>query len=330
MSHKPLLALVVGCGNIAGIFDQERPRYASPLTHAGAYSHDKRFILSGCVDPNDKRREKFMNFWGVQYGFSEIEDVLNSAYRFDVISICSPSDHHVRDLEVAVLLRPKLIFCEKPLTISLMETETIVEKCRGNDILLAVNYSRRFDPDIMELLADMRAGRWGELRSVLGVYNKGLLNNGSHLIDLLYLLIGPLEIVKVGKPVQDFFSNDPTIPFWLEGPNGVSVHIACGNSNDYSIFEIQFVFSMGVLIMEDGGLYWRERRAVDSADFHGYKMLNKGFRRVGGYSSAMIRAMNEVYDAVVNSQPLASNGETALSTQRMCEAINQIARKQLG
>jgi predicted dehydrogenase len=323
-ANNPLAVLIVGCGNIAGIFDQDKPGSKLPFTHAGAYSSDERFTLVACVDPDDSRRIKFMDFWGVAYGFRTIADVLNSDVQFDVVSICSPSDSHAHDLEIALRIKPKLIFCEKPVTTSLMETKKLVDACRDNKILLAVNYSRRFDPDVLILKADMDNGKWGELRSVVGHYNKGLLNNGSHMIDLLHLLIGGMKIVKVGEPVQDFFQNDSTVPVWLEGPKGVPINIACGHAKDYSIFEIQFVFSRGMLTMEDGGLFWRERRVVDSNTFKGYRVLNEGVRRAGKYANAMKQSVDNIHRAITKGEPLISSGDSALLAQQMCEKIKQM------
>lgn len=321
----PLRVLITGCGNIAGSFDAGRPASDYPYTHAGAYARDGRFDLAACVEPDDKRRREFMDAWNISTGFSSMDEVVDSGIQFEVISICSPTACHAHDLEMSLRLKPKLIFCEKPVTTALAETERLVAECREANILLAVNYTRRWAPDILKLQADMQAGRRGQLRSVVGYYNKGILNNGSHMVDLLHLLVGPLEIVKVGKPIQDFSHNDPTVPACLEGANGLPVHLVCGHAEDYAIFELQLVFSHGVLVMEDGGISWRERRAVDSAIFGGYRVLDEGSRRAGEYPLAMCGAMGNIYRAITQGEALASTGESALAAQRVCERIKQQA-----
>ena len=101
-----LRVLIVGCGNIAGGFDLGRPSGYLPYTHAGAYSRDGRFELLACVEPDDKRRSEFMAAWGVPAGFRSIEEALGSGNQFDVISICSPTDCHAHDLEMALRLKP--------------------------------------------------------------------------------------------------------------------------------------------------------------------------------------------------------------------------------
>jgi predicted dehydrogenase len=281
--------------------------------------------MAACVEPDDNRRAAFMDTWGIPAGFRSINEIPDSGHQFDVISICSPSPCHEQDLDVALRSKPRLIFCEKPVTTSLAETERLVAKCNNAHIPLAVNYTRRWDPEVLQLQADILAGKWGQLRSVLGLYNKGILNNGSHMLDLLHLLVGHLEITKVGKPMSDFFPTDPTIPVWLEGKNGLPVHLACGHAGDYAIFELQMVFSEGVLSMEDGGLFWRERRAVNSETFKGYRMLDAGVRRAGGDASAMSGAVDNIYRAVTQSDILASTGASALLAQRLCEQIKQLA-----
>lgn len=322
---NPLSVLIVGCGNIAGGFDQVRPFGSLPYTHAGAYKCDGRFHVVACVEPDDHRRNDFMVEWGVTVGFQSIDEVLHSNNRFDVISICSPTTEHAYHLEMALRLHPKLIFCEKPVTTSVLQTEYFVANCREAKIPMVVNYTRRWDPDIAQLTKAIHAGQWGELRTVIGLYNKGILNNGSHMIDLLYLFLGPMKIVKTGAPVNDYFPEDPTIPVWMESENGVLITLAAGNAEDYSVFDLQLVFSKGILSMEDGGMCWRERCVVDSTLFKGYRKLEADRRREGKYSQAMINAVDNIYRSIRYGEPLASTGETALFAQRVCERIRHLS-----
>jgi len=324
MSAKSLSVLIVGCGGIAGIFDQYRQSSDLPLTHAGAFSRDDRFNIVACVEPDDNRRGEFMKFWNILKGYSSIDEVASSGKTFDIISICSPTVNHAYNLEFAIQIKPKLIFCEKPITTSLSETKELVNKCKKDNILLAVNYTRRWDLEILKVQLDIQSGRRGQLRSVTGNYNKGILNNGSHMLDLLNFLVGPLKIVKVGKPLQDFFPDDPTIPVWLEGYKGLPIHLACGHAEDYSLFDLQMVFSNSILSMEDGGMYWRERQVINSDIFKDYKKLDDGIRRVGEYPRAMLQAIENIYGAINEGMPLASTGESAIVVQQLCEQIKHL------
>ena len=51
---KKLSILLVGCGNIAGYFENTKLKY--PLTHAGAYKKNiNHFRLSACLDVSKKK-----------------------------------------------------------------------------------------------------------------------------------------------------------------------------------------------------------------------------------------------------------------------------------
>jgi predicted dehydrogenase len=327
-SDRPgLNVLIIGCGNIAGAFDLGQRPDAQPYTHAGAYTKDGRFTISACVEPDETRRHAFMAAWGVPLGFSAMDELSAYVERFDVISICSPTICHGTDLEMALHLKPKLVFCEKPVTLSLAETERLVQTGVNFQIPIAVNYTRRWDPEVLQLREQMLAGSWGVLRSVVGIYNKGILNNGSHMLDLLHLLVGNMNLIKAGRAVYDYFPNDPTIPLWLESEQGVPVHLACADAGDYALAEFQFIFSHGVLTMENGGLFWRERRVVESDTFKGYRTLDEGLRRPGKLSDAMLAAVDNIYRVLTSGDALASTGATAFATQRLCQQALQMAER---
>lgn len=107
-----------------------------------------------------------------------------------MISICSPTHAHAADIQSALALQPKLIFCEKPVTSNLQESQRAVQACADQHVLLAVNYGRRWSPQVTQLKAELTEGYWGAVRSVSAVYNKGQLNNGSHMTSGLIAVVG--------------------------------------------------------------------------------------------------------------------------------------------
>jgi len=316
-----LSVLVVGCGNMAGGFDAaRRGAEAPPLTHAGAYRRDGRFLLAACVEPDDARRHAFMQDWGVPVGFRSMQEVGD---RYDVVSICSPTEAHADDLKSVLALGPRAVFCEKPVTESATRTRDCVERYKASGVALAVNYTRRWDLSVQALREEILEGRRGPLRSAVGYYNKGLLNNGSHMLDLLQLLLGRLRAVKAGRPVVDHTPHDPSVPAWLETESGIPVLLACGHAGDYALFELELVFAKAVVRMEEGGLYWRQRGIENSATFAGYRVPGDGVRYSGAYPQAMLRSVGNIFGAIHHGEALASTGESALAAQRLCEEIRQ-------
>jgi predicted dehydrogenase len=317
--------LVVGCGNIAGGFDAARPADAPPLTHAGAFSRHPGFRLAACVEPDAGRRRDFMQRWQVPLAFASMDEALAQGLRVDVVSICSPTACHGDDLQAALRLRPRAIFCEKPVTPRLSDTRHWVEACRAAGVLLAVNHTRRWAPDVVRLRDQLAAGEWGPLRAINGLYNKGVLNNGGHLVDLVQFLAGPLEVLAAGPAVHDFWPDDPSIGALLRTASGVPVTFATAHASDYAVFELQLVTGAGILLMENGGMQWRLRRATASPHFPGYRALAPAEEIAGEYAQAMTAAVANLHEALLGAAPLASSGDTALQAQEVCERIRGAA-----
>jgi predicted dehydrogenase len=181
---------------------------------------------------------------------------------------------------------------------------------------------------VAQLKAEFAEGHWGALRSVSAVYNKGLLNNGSHMIDLLLALFGPLHIVSVGQAADDFFSDDPTVDATLRTQQGLPVQLNVAHAQDYALFEMQIVTEKGVINMEDGGARWRLRHAKPSEKLAGYRFLNSGELVEPQGSYALTNAVANIFEALQNDAPLASTGSNALQAQTLCEHIKQIALAQ--
>jgi predicted dehydrogenase len=318
--------LIVGCGNIAGGFDAQRPADAPPLSHAGAYSAHGGFKLLACVEPNATQRMAFMQRWGVQHGFADMRAAGAAGLHFDVVSICSPTAVHHADALQALSLKPRLVFCEKPLCESHALAFEMVQRCASQGVLLAVNHNRRWDLAVTQIRDEINSGAWGTLRSATGTYNKGVLNNGSHIVDLLRDLLGPLQVLSAGRPVADFWPNDPSIPALLCTAHGASVALNCGHAADYALFELQLNLENGSLVMEDGGMRWRIRRAGPSLHFAGYQALGEAQTVQGQYLQTMSRAVTNIYDAWATGAALASTGQSALETQLLCEEIRLLSK----
>ena len=325
MTTTAFKVLIIGCGNMAGGYDLLQPDDALPLGHAKAFAKHGGFTLSTCVEPDAAKRAAFQQRWQVPAGFSSVQEVAAAGGQFDVISICSPTHAHAADIQSALVLKPKLIFCEKPVTSQLQESQCAVQACADQQVLLAVNYSRRWSPQVTQLKTELSDGHWGAVRSVSAVYNKGLLNNGSHMIDLLLALFGPLNIVNVGQAVADFFSDDPTIDATLRTQQGLPIQLNVAHGQDYALFEMQIVTAKGVISMEDGGARWRFRHAKPSDQLLGYSFLNAGDWVQPNGSFALTGAVANIFEALQHGAPLSSTGSNALQAQALCEQMKQMA-----
>ena len=323
MSESSLYrTLIVGCGNIAGGFDASRTQTQLPLTHAGAYIKHGAFQIRACIDPDTDRLHDFSQRWNVSWKARDFVELKANPGDFDVISICSPTVLHELHLVEALRLKPKVIFCEKPLTSDASSCARLVASCREHGVTLAVNFSRYWDPTVEELVHDIRLGRWGKVRSVVAHYNKGISNNGSHILDLLLRLIGPLDVLETTKPVYDYWPDDPTVGVLLTGCDGeVPIFMSPAHAHDYAFFELELVCELGVLRMESGGLIWQTRDVTTSEQFVGYKVLNPEKKTDGRYMEAMLGAIENIHHHLRHGEDIRCTGVNALEIQSLCQKI---------
>ena len=321
--------LLIGCGKMAGGYDLLHPEEALPFGHAKAFRQHGGFELTSCIDPNTAQRQAFQSRWQVPHGYACWQDLPQEVGAFDVISICSPTGVHDEDIEAALMLKPRLIFCEKPVTLHVAQTQQAVSDCERQQVLLAVNHSRRWSPEVQRLKQQLAQGQWGALRAVSAAYNKGMLNNGSHMMDLLLNLFGPLHITHVGQAMVDHLNADPTVDACLQTADGVPIQLNVAHAQDYALFEMQIVTEKGVIAMEDGGARWRFRTAAPSAQLPGYNFLNHGEWVSPQGSPALRNALANLHDALTQGAALACTGIHALQAQTLCEQIQQRALAQM-
>ncbi|APC05335.1 hypothetical protein AOC10_01720 [Polynucleobacter asymbioticus] len=323
--YKPRV-LFIGCGNIAGRFDMARPVDELPITQAGAFQRHGGFELAACVDPDEQARLTFAAHWKIPYQADSIQSLQVTCGEFDVIGLCSPTVLHHIHLEAALALRPRVIFCEKPLTQSLSESSRWEQECALQGVSLVVNYTRQWDPSVAQLIEEVQAGRWGSVRSVVGYYNKGIFNNGGHLIDLLLRLLGPLEVIAAGTPVHDYSNSDPTVSGLLQSVRErIPICLAPANAKDYALFELELVCELGLVRMLNGGMQWETRIAEVSPHFSGYHTLVEAQIYEGHYKQAMTLAVTEIYDHLMCGAITRSTGGHALAIQAICEELLAVA-----
>lgn len=311
---KPLSVLIVGCGAIAGGYD-EVPGGSGTLSHAGAYRHHGGFSLAGCVDPDPVRRSAFASHWGIAETFATLGDCADRAY--DVASVCVPTAHHAEVLDTLLSMPVRAVCCEKPLTAEPADGRRLAAAYAAAGRLLLVNYPRRWDPAMAVLREEIAAGLWGQVQTVTGLYTKGVLNNGSHLIDLIQFLLGPLQPADATFRFVDHLSGDPTLDALLRTSDGIPVRLIGVDRRAYSLLELDLIMQHGRVTLEDGGFTIRRRRPGPDSRFAGYRTLDRGVWQPGGLDQALPRLVAALHRLLTDplSGGMAGNAEAAVSAQ---------------
>ena len=233
-----LNALIIGAGNIAAKYDS--PDSPKILTYAHAITVSPSFSLVGFVDIDFETAVQATNIWG-GYPYQSIEDALQGN-DIDVAIVAVPDVFHYKVLKQISNLPLKGIIAEKPLAKTFAEATELIEIYKNSEIPVVVDYSRRFVPEFSFLRNQIQNGDYGQFLTGIGYYGKGLVHNGSHMIDLIQYLLGSSERVNFVSHEFDFFEDDPSIsailtygldkPFYLQ-------HINC---NNYYIFDVDLFF----------------------------------------------------------------------------------------
>ncbi len=317
--------LIIGCGAIAGGYDADRSPQDWPLSHAGAIARDDRFELMACVDPNDATRNAFASRWDVQQSLPSLDALGAKPGDFDLIVIASPTGHHAAQLEWAATMKPRAVFCEKPLGSEIAQAEELANRYEAGGIPLAVNYLRRWAPKIVMEAGRIAAGKYGALISASAIYTKGIVHNGGHMVDLLRFLIGDLELPSVGPARFDHWDDDPTVSAILTAKNQAPVHLVAGDARHVTQFELELSFEKAQVALRDGGRRIEHRVVEDSAVYAGYLELGPATSSAGALDGAMTNAYGNIHKTLQQNAPLASTGATALAAQRLCEDIRRKA-----
>lgn len=251
---KKFNALIIGCGKIAGIYDDPADSYV--YSHSKAYNKCKSFQKIYYCDIDIKKAKKIASIYGSElYGNDMLQMATN--FRPDVISICTETQYHFDNVTSILNLNylPKLIFLEKPVCENLEQLNQLIDLSNDKGVKIIVNHSRRFDQKMIQLKKLISEKFFGSPLKINVNYYGGWKNNGTHVIDtILYLFEKELEYVKSGRIENSRHLHDPTINFYLRFKNSlVDIHINGFNEDFYQIFEFEFRFDKARLRIEDFG-----------------------------------------------------------------------------
>jgi len=223
---------IIGGGMIACGYDT--PDSEDILTHIhGALSHPN-IKLDAIVEIDKNQQEIIRNKWGDEFNiFSNIEDLLEE-YQSDIVVIATPTKTHLSILEnIYKFYEPKLILCEKPIVLTIDEYSILENLQKYKSTKLLTNYIRRFDPSL-NYISDFIKNRVNTINHFYGTFTKGFLHNGSHMIDLIYMLIGDISNIKIVD--KQIINRDVFGQFLIDTNRGRGV-ISNINDDFLSLFE---------------------------------------------------------------------------------------------
>lgn len=305
--------LIIGAGNIAALFDT--PQSNKILTYAHAFSSNFAFNLKGFYDTDYKKSYAASEIWDCK-AFKELDDAMKD---INVVCCCVPDEYHFDILKKIADYPVKLVVAEKPLAKTVKEAEYIEYLYKSRNISLEVNYSRRFIEEFQALKQNIKD--YGNFIKGTGYYGKGIIHNGSHMVDLLTYLLGEIsEIEKTDRFIKDFTESDSSCDAVLHINNGI-FNMTAIDSRIATIFEMDLFFEKARVRVLDGGNIIEIYKIKESEEYKGYYNYVLSEVLKVDYSGAMQGLVNNIKDFLGGNDKLQCTLEDGKRVIKTCLAI---------
>lgn len=311
--------IIIGAGNIGAFFDG--PDDDNVLSHAHAFKEHEGFNLLGFIDIESDRAKKAASIWGGN-AYKDIEEAFN-ACRIDVAVVTVPDEYHYSVLKKLSRFPLRVVFTEKPIARTLNEAEDINRNFREKNIGLVVNYSRRFVPEFEKIKKEICEGAYGAYLTGTGYYGKGIIHNGSHLIDLLMFFIGDIKEIKPLGELADFYEDDKSVSAVLAFEDKKQFFLQYVDCRKYTLFEIDLLFERKRVRIFDLGFKIEEYDVQDSKVFNGYRNIVKTAVYDTSLKDALYNAAENIYKNLTDGQSFKCTAEDGYKALKTCIAVKE-------
>jgi predicted dehydrogenase len=264
---------IIGCGRIAGGFEGDIGR-ESPCTHIGAYNLNSKTNVTAISDNSKDALLNFSTKWNINNAYLDYREMLKNEH-LDIVSVCSNEDSHFQVVIDAAKSGAKLIFCEKPIAKNTTQAKEMIQCCEENQVKLVINHSRRWHNNFIYAKKQIDSAAFGKIVSITGRYTSGLRVMGTHMIDIMSFLCGPVisisgvkkekEIKGKLKYSENFSNNDPSYSALLNFNNDIVGFLEGSCHKKYLLFELDIHFTDGRISIINNGQkidLWRHNKGL--------------------------------------------------------------------
>jgi predicted dehydrogenase len=321
---------IVGCGWVAP-------------AHAAALALTPRAQLVAAVDSKLAAAEQLAGRFGGQASVS-LDAVLDNP-DVNAISVCLPQALH-HDVAVRALAYGKHVLCEKPMAMSIVECQAMIEASGAAGKQLGVVFNYRYS-QVARAARDLVAGgAIGDLRSVLVRMNLresatypppaawrespltttgGILTHRViHVLDFLVLLLGePRETAAVLVDEGTRLEHTAAVTFGFAG-GAVGSVVATTSAADPGT-RIEINGSRGGLVLRDATIELDGDHVPLPTDID----VPEALRSSLPFGTGHVWVMRDFIEAVLTNTPPPVSGVDGLRLQRVLDAIYATGRSAL-
>lgn len=245
MPSTPLKVAFIGTGMIAN------------TAHIPAFLNLAGDVeLAAVVNPNRASAEETARQHAIPGVYASIEAML-AEVRPDIVTVTTPNVYH-HPAVMAALRAGAHVFCEKPVAVTVAETEEMFAAAEQAGRILYVGQTLRFQPEVQAAKEIIAAGRLGDVYYVetsavrrrgiptwgrfhMRAHNAGgpLFDLGVHLIDMIYWLLGNPAVQSVSGATYTRLGNRPdALPLSL-AKSGAASGANPTRAYDYHDFDVE-------------------------------------------------------------------------------------------
>jgi predicted dehydrogenase len=196
--EQKLGVCIVGCGDMGS-------------KHAERWNHLVEAQVVAVVDTEAERAEKLARTSQLDTWYTDYQPAVSLA-EVDVVSVCVPTGLHA-EISIFAANQGKHILCEKPIALTLLQAEAMIEAARQKRAKLGLGFMRRYSPVMTDLKAWLSAGQLGRPVMYHAVDARGIrpkremhdvYANGGPIIDMGVHLFDGWRCIFDSRPVEVF------------------------------------------------------------------------------------------------------------------------------
>lgn len=252
---------IIGTGRIGSEFEDRCEQH--PASIAGAFSALRDCQLVAGCNRGRERLERFGERWGVSALYHDYREMLAREH-LDIVAVATPPGLHRDQVIAAAEAGAKGIFCEKPMALSLGESDDMIAACRQHDCRLLVNCSRRWSGLLEAVRRDAAAERWGRLLHLVGTcqgckpvpeweaeHEGPMLHDAVHMYDLMRFFAGEVQWVlgTAERRKHHQLQAEDTALGLLQFASGVQGVSLVDELTEHSFFRLELNFERGLVTL---------------------------------------------------------------------------------
>ena len=170
-------AALIGCGGISG-------------RHARAYLEQGGVQLVAACDINPENLNRTSDQFNISGRYASHRELFSHERDIDLVSVCTYPKVHAEQTIAAANAGAKGVLCEKPMCLSLDDADAMIHACRQSNTRLVIAHRHRQNPNFNKARRLIAEGAIGEPRLVWCYLTSCLVDNGTHIVDMMRYLLG--------------------------------------------------------------------------------------------------------------------------------------------